>query len=54
MRVADSVLRELILRNINSALGKLQVIQTQIATGKRVQKPSDDPMAVSKLSLIHI
>jgi flagellar hook-associated protein 3 FlgL len=48
MRVSDVMIREWILRNMNSARHKLQIAQTQIASGKRVLKPSDDPIAVSK------
>lgn len=48
MRITDSMIRERILYNMNSALTKVQVAQTQIATGKRVLKPSDDPIAIAK------
>jgi flagellar hook-associated protein 3 FlgL len=36
------------MSNLNSALERLQISQTQIATGKRVFKPSDDPATISK------
>ena len=48
MRITDAMIRERLLCNMNSSLNKVQVAQTQIATGKRVLKPSDDPMAISR------
>lgn len=48
MRISDSMIKERILFSMNAARGKVQVAQTQIATGKRVLKPSDDPIAISK------
>lgn len=48
MRITDAMIRERILCNMNASLSKVQIAQTQIATGKRVLKPSDDPMAISR------
>lgn len=48
MRISDSMIRERVLFNMNAARTKVQVAQTRIATGKRVLKPSDDPIAISK------
>jgi flagellar hook-associated protein 3 FlgL len=48
MRITDSMIRERILYNMNSARSEVQMAQTQIATGKRVLRPSDDPIAVAK------
>jgi flagellar hook-associated protein 3 FlgL len=48
MRVTSGMVRRNIIANMNSALGKLQISQTQIATGKRVFKPSDDPATIAK------
>jgi flagellar hook-associated protein 3 FlgL len=42
------MVRQGIINNMNSALARLQLSQTQIATGKRVFKPSDDPAGISK------
>ena len=48
MRVTAAMVRSRILHNMSSALDVLQLTQTQIATGKRVLKPSDDPVATSR------
>jgi flagellar hook-associated protein 3 FlgL len=48
MRITDAMIRERILCNMNASLTKVRIAQTQIATGKRVLKPSDDPMAISR------
>jgi flagellar hook-associated protein 3 FlgL len=48
MRVTGRMIRNSILNNASSALERLQYAQTQIATGKRILRPSDDPLDVSK------
>lgn len=48
MRVTSGMVRRNIIANMNSALERLQISQTQIATGKRVFKPSDDPATIAK------
>jgi len=48
MRVTSGMVRQGIINNMNSALARLQLSQTQIATGKRVFKPSDDPASISR------
>lgn len=48
MRVTAAMVRARILHNMSSALDVLQVTQTQIASGKRILKPSDDPVGMSK------
>ncbi len=48
MRITGRMLRSKILDNITSALGRLQVSQTQMATGRRILKPSDDAIGISK------
>jgi len=48
MRVTAAMVRSRILHNMSSTLDVLQVTQTQLATGKRLLKPSDDPVAMSK------
>src|SRR5690554_1171236 len=37
------------LRNLNNNLVQMQKYQNQLSSGKEVSKPSDDPMAVSKI-----
>ena len=48
MRVTNKMLRDKVVYNIQAAFERMQVAQTQIATGKRVLKPSDDAIAVAK------
>jgi flagellar hook-associated protein 3 FlgL len=48
MRVTAAMVRARILRNISTSLDVLQTAQTQIASGKRILKPSDDPVATAK------
>jgi flagellar hook-associated protein 3 FlgL len=48
MRVTGKMIRQRILANIESAMERLQFAQTQMATGKRIQTPSDDPISLSK------
>lgn len=48
MRVTGKMIRDRILTNTNSAMERLQFAQSQMATGKRILKPSDDPLALSK------
>ena len=48
MRVTSKMLSEKVLYNIQNALARMQYAQTQVATGKRILKPSDDAIAVSK------
>jgi flagellar hook-associated protein 3 FlgL len=42
------MIRESILRNVSSAMERLQFAQTQLATGKRVFNPSDDAVGVAR------
>ena len=48
MRVTGKMVRQKILSNTNTAIERLQFAQTQMATGKRILKPSDDPLSLSK------
>ncbi len=48
MRVTGKMIRQRILNNTNMAMERLQFAQTQLATGKRILKPSDDPLSLSK------
>jgi len=48
MRVTGRMVRQKILNNTNTAMERLQFAQTQMATGKRILKPSDDPLSLSK------
>jgi flagellar hook-associated protein 3 FlgL len=48
MRVTGHMIRQKILRNMQSAIERLQFSQVQLATGKRILQPSDDPIGMSK------
>lgn len=48
MRVTGKMIRQKILNNTGTAMERLQFAQTQMATGRRILKPSDDPLSLSK------
>ncbi|WP_339060496.1 flagellar hook-associated protein FlgL [Tepidibacillus marianensis] len=47
MRVTQSMLNSQMLRNLNSNLTRLDQLQNQMSTGKKISKPSDDPVGLS-------
>ncbi len=48
MRVTQSMLSNNMLRNLSSSYGKMGDLQRQVETGKKVNRPSDDPVVVMK------
>jgi flagellin-like hook-associated protein FlgL len=48
MRVTAAMVRSRILHNMSSSLDVLQLCQTQLATGKRILRPSDDAVGTAK------
>ncbi|MGI6413493.1 MAG: flagellar hook-associated protein FlgL [Syntrophomonadaceae bacterium] len=52
MRVTNRMLNNITLNNINHNLIKMGEFQQQLSSGKRVNKPSDDPIAVTKLLMV--
>lgn len=44
MRVTDSMISQTSIRNVNTNKNRLNVLQTQYTTGKRISRPSDDPI----------
>src|SRR5690554_3639497 len=46
-RVTQSMMNSQLLRNLNLNTNRMNVMQDQIATGKRINKPSDDPVGIS-------
>jgi len=48
LRVTTNVIVERSIRDINAGLLRLQKLQSQISSGKRILKPSDDPVDASK------
>lgn len=47
MRVTQGMLNSQLLRNVNNSLTRLKNIQDQLATGRKINKPSDDPVGTS-------
>ncbi|RVT63747.1 flagellar hook-associated protein FlgL [Niallia taxi] len=48
MRVTQSMLSANSLRNISSSYNKLNQLSNQVSTGKKITKPSDDPVVAMK------
>lgn len=48
MRVTQSMLSNNMLRNLSNSYGKMGELQRQVETGKKVNRPSDDPVVVMK------
>ncbi|MCB5236235.1 flagellar hook-associated protein FlgL [Niallia circulans] len=48
MRVTQSMVSANSLRNISSSYNKLAELNNQVATGKKITKPSDDPVVAMK------
>ncbi|WP_342512997.1 flagellar hook-associated protein FlgL [Sporosarcina sp. FSL K6-1522] len=48
MRVTQSMLSSNMLRNLSASYNKMGKLQEQITTGKKVNRPSDDPVIVMK------
>ena len=49
MRIATTTLYDRGLASINQAQANLQISQQQVSTGKRVNTPSDDPIAATEI-----
>ncbi|MEW9123762.1 MAG: flagellar hook-associated protein FlgL [Thermotaleaceae bacterium] len=49
MRITNSMMTNTMLRNLNNSLNRMDKVQQQMATGKRIQRPSDDPVAMAKI-----
>ncbi|MFC7685728.1 flagellar hook-associated protein FlgL [Ureibacillus sp. GCM10028918] len=48
MRVTQSMLSNNMLRNLSNSYGKMSELQNQITTGKKITKPSQDPVVAIK------
>lgn len=46
MRVTNNMLTQNLLKNLQNANNKMDLIQQQLATGQRITKPSDDPIKI--------
>lgn len=47
LRVTNSMLSSQLLRNVNNNLNRMQVNQDILSTGKKINKPSDDPVGIT-------
>jgi flagellar hook-associated protein 3 FlgL len=48
MRVTGQMIAQTALRNINANTSRMQTLQDQLTSGKRVSRASDDPVAVTQ------
>ncbi|MCP3761234.1 flagellar hook-associated protein FlgL [Domibacillus sp. A3M-37] len=48
MRVTQSMLSSNMMKNLTSSLSRLDKLNTQVATQKKITKPSDDPVVAMK------
>ena len=48
MRVTGQMIAQTALRNINANINRLEKLQDQITSGRRINRASDDPVAVSQ------
>jgi len=48
MRITNAMLMRNMMQNINTNLGRLEKLQRQMATGKKIQVPSDDPIIAAR------
>ncbi|MEW9669527.1 flagellar hook-associated protein FlgL [Ammoniphilus sp. 3BR4] len=49
LRVTQTMLNQNMIRQVNGSYRKLESLQTQIATGKQINKPSDDPYGATRI-----
>lgn len=47
VRVTQGMLNTQLLSNLNNNLKRMENLQQQLATGRRISKPSDDPVGIS-------
>ncbi|MHB1406374.1 MAG: flagellar hook-associated protein FlgL [Desulfitobacteriaceae bacterium] len=46
MRITNNMLSRNLLRNLETAQGRMDELQNQMSTGHRISKPSDDPVGI--------
>ncbi|MEL1136145.1 flagellar hook-associated protein FlgL [Desulfitobacterium sp. THU1] len=59
MRVTNNMLSNNLLRNLQSAQGRMDKLQDQLSSGRRITRPSDDPVGIEnalryKSSISHV
>ncbi|MGG1552426.1 flagellar hook-associated protein FlgL [Paenibacillus ferrarius] len=47
LRVTQGMLNTQLLRNLNGNMTRMEGLQDQLSTGRRINKPSDDPVGIS-------
>ena len=47
VRVTQSMMNTQMMRNLNSSMVRMDNLQNQLATGRKINKPSDDPVGIS-------
>lgn len=47
IRVTQSMMNTQLLRNISTNLGRMNILQDQLSTGRKINKPSDDPVGIT-------
>ncbi|GJM82093.1 hypothetical protein HMSSN139_45890 [Paenibacillus sp. HMSSN-139] len=47
LRVTSNMMSNQVLRNLNRNLNKMSEQQNQLSTGRKINKPSDDPVGVT-------
>ncbi|MFC1614779.1 flagellar hook-associated protein FlgL [Gemmatimonadota bacterium] len=52
-RVTQNLLNNIVLKNLNSNIQRLLETQTQLSSGKRLTKPSDDPVGTASAMRLH-
>ncbi|EOC99391.1 flagellar hook-associated protein FlgL [Caldisalinibacter kiritimatiensis] len=53
MRITNNMMIKNMMRNLNNNLKRMDKVQQQMASGKKFQLPSDDPIGVSKSLKLH-
>ncbi len=48
MRIPDTLRIRTVISNLDASRNRMNILQEQLATAKRVNRPSDDPMAATK------
>lgn len=46
MRITNNILSQNLLRNLESAQGRMDQLQNQLSSGHRINRPSDDPAGI--------
>ena len=49
MRISDSIFNTSYLSNLNTVKSNVTTLQNQLATGNKIQQPSDSPSGTSEL-----